>query len=192
MASPVSLFDRSKRISDYLTNFRFHLMDVSFASPVVFNLSAGFRSCSAPEINVETKQIKEGTFEYPRHVTSSASVGDIELHQGIQMFNSDFYDWIVASVRGKVNMRRNILLIQFSDVSPFGAPLGDSITASLANAVVPLNDLVTRIPARAWVLRDCIPTRYKAGSDFDALGSDISIAELTLRPYLIDEISMGI
>jgi phage tail-like protein len=179
-------------MSDYLTNIRFHLLDVSLATPVVFNLSAGFRSITAPEINVETRDVKEGTYEYPKHVTKSASVSDIELHQGVQFFSSDFYDWISASIRGKVNMRRNLLLIQFSDVSPFGSPIPSNGIGSLVNAVLPLNDLVTRVPARAWVLRECIPVRYKAGTDFDALGGDISIAELTLRPNQVDEISLGL
>jgi phage tail-like protein len=191
MASPASLISRASRFSDYLMNYHFHVMDVSFTSPAVLNISAGFRHCSAPQISVETKDIKEGTFEYHKRVVVSASVDDVELQQGMQVFNSDFYDWIVGTIAGKQNMRKNLLLIQFSDVLT-GVNTGTGTASQILNTFVPINDLFARTPARAWLLRDCLPVRYKAGTDFDALSVDVSIAELTVRPYQIDEFSFGL
>lgn len=49
----------------------------------------------------------------------------------------------------------------------------------------------SRIPARAWVLQGCIPTRYKSGGDFDASSSALSIAELDLAVDQLDEISLA-
>jgi hypothetical protein len=49
----------------------------------------------------------------------------------------------------------------------------------------------TRIPARAWVLSGVIPIRYKAGGDFDAASSALSIAELEVAVDQMDEISLA-
>ena len=53
-------------------------------------------------------------------------------------------------------------------------------------------EMATRMPARGWMLHNCIPIRYKAGSDFDANDSEISIQELELQPEYIEEFSLGI
>ena len=89
------------------------------------------------------------------------------------------------------------MLIQFSDVSPFGVGANgrgpiSGIAGEILNSVIPLNDLVSRVPARSWMLSGCIPTHYKASTDFDPLSSDISIMELTLQPQTIEEFSLGI
>jgi phage tail-like protein len=190
MANRTSLIGRSSRISDYLINYRFHLMEVSFESPPVLSAGFGFKSISTPEINMEVKEIKEGNFEYRTSVGVSATVGDIELHQGVQFFNSDFYDWINGAIWGLSSYRRNFLLIHFSSIallSNTGAG-----TNNVLNSFIPINDLLGYVPAKAWLLKGCIPIRYKSGSDFDALGGEISIAELTLRPTLINEFSLGL
>jgi hypothetical protein len=50
--------------------------------------------------------------------------------------------------------------------------------------------LALRIPAKAWVLYECIPTRYKASGDFDAMSASVSIQELEIKPSYIEEISL--
>lgn len=197
MASPTQLIDRKSRFSDYLNTLHFHLLDVSFSIPAVFNLAYGFRFCSGPEITVDVKEVKEGTYEYKKSVVQGAMAGPITLHQGAQIFNSDFYDWTRSAIKGTQSYRRNLMLIQFTDISPFGVgaegvgPLG-GLAGGLVNAVLPLNDLIARIPGRAWMLSGCIPTHYKASSDLDPLSSEISIMELTLQPQDIQEFSLGI
>jgi len=197
MASPGSIIPRTQRISDYLTTLHFHLLDVSFQIPTVFNLAFGFRHCSPPEITIDTKEVKEGTYEYKKAVVHGAAAGPIILQQGVQIFNSDFYDWTRSAVIGSQSYRRNLMLIQFTDVSPFGVgqsgtgPLG-GIVGGLVNAVLPLNDLISRVPGRAWMLTGCIPTHYRAATDFDPLSPDISIMEMTLQPESIDEFSLGV
>ena len=52
-------------------------------------------------------------------------------------------------------------------------------------------EFAPRIPAKAWLLHDCIPTRFKSGSDFDAASGDISIAEIEIQPEMIEEISLA-
>lgn len=49
-----------------------------------------------------------------------------------------------------------------------------------------------RLPARAWMLQNCLPVRYKSGSDFDASSAAISLQELEVQPEYIEEFSLGI
>jgi phage tail-like protein len=53
------------------------------------------------------------------------------------------------------------------------------------------SEFAPRIPAKAWVLYDCIPTRYKTGGDFDAMSSDVSLQELDIAVEYWDELSLG-
>lgn len=189
------LESRTSRVSDYLNNFRFHVLDVSMTKPIVFNLSFGFSYCTAPEISVETIEIKSGTFEFKKSVPVSASVGEVEFRQGARLFNSDFYDWCSSTIRGQTNIRRNLLVIQYSEVALFPGTGNRGLGATLldiANVAIGLNDLLKRVPARAWMLYDCIPVYYKSGTDFDALGNDISMSELRVRPWHAIEYNMGI
>ncbi len=48
-----------------------------------------------------------------------------------------------------------------------------------------------RVPARAFLLENCIPTRYKTGSDFDATSGQVSVAELEVQPEYVEEISLA-
>jgi len=47
-----------------------------------------------------------------------------------------------------------------------------------------------RIPAKAFLLEGCIPTRYKVGSDFDATSAAVSIEELDFEYERFEEISL--
>lgn len=183
--------DRYSRIFDKLTNYRFHLMDVSFTTPVILNLSYGFKSITAPGINLEMKEIVQGNQEYKRSVMLKATAEDITLEKGVSIFNSDFYDWVVQVVRGTPDQRRNLLLIQFSDTSMANGRVNLNLGAGPIS-VINFNDLVGRVPGRAWMLKDCLPVAYKAGSDFDALGNEISLESLTIRPYYFEELNFGI
>lgn len=50
---------------------------------------------------------------------------------------------------------------------------------------------IGRLPARAWVLKGCIPTRYKVGSDFDATSGQVSMMELEMEVEIVDEVSLA-
>ena len=53
-------------------------------------------------------------------------------------------------------------------------------------------DFAARVPARAWILKGCIPKRYKAGSDFDASSAEVSVAELDMDVETFEEISLSL
>jgi len=52
-------------------------------------------------------------------------------------------------------------------------------------------ELTPRMPAKAWILYGCVPSRYKSASDFDATDSGISIQELELSVEYFDELALG-
>ena len=48
-----------------------------------------------------------------------------------------------------------------------------------------------KVPARAFLLKGCIPVRYKSGADFDANTGDVSIQELEIDAHSWEEISLS-
>lgn len=218
-------------VQDYLQAFPFWLFDVApidaLALPIFTPLS-GFATVSAPEITLETQEIKEANWPFKRHSVKAADVSPITLTKGVTFANSDFWRWIIASVMGDTEWqlkipfippsriggptpRRQLVLVHFFARNPFStlaaaaaAIVGGQFEATIANALNPGAipaavagaigqfgfDVVTRIPARAHVLHGCLPTRYKTGSDFDARSGEVSIAELDLKPELVEEISL--
>lgn len=209
----VSNFDRGTRTYDYLNNFRFHVMDVSFTPPPVFTLVYGFSTCTAPEMQIDLKEFKEGNFEYKKSVIHGAAVSDVTFTQGARLFNSDFYDWVSKAVVGQEPVRRNLLILQYADVdskvfgtlgsAAIGAIVGaqtgglvgavaGAATGTLSAGFSALSDVIVRPPVRAWLLQDCLPVSYKSGTDFDALGDQMSLMELTVRPTTFTEINTGI
>jgi hypothetical protein len=52
-------------------------------------------------------------------------------------------------------------------------------------------ELAQRVPARSWLLKGCIPTRYKSTTDFDAMSGAVGISELELAVEFWEEISLG-
>lgn len=179
------------RLLDVLQAFPFWLFDVSGAEgnilSSVFDPSLGFSAVSAPEFSVKTKDIQPGNWEYPRNVVQSAGVGPITLSRGTRFYDSDFYNWITAAIRGDQPVRRNLVLVHFmgfrAQAQASGANLSFPDTAFIQMSL--------RTPGRAWVLYDCIPTRYKAGSDFDASASEVSIQELDIQPEHIIEMTLA-
>ena len=126
---------------------------------------------------------------------------------------------VIGAQIGGVTPRRTMILIHFMSRSPFspsatraisatavgaaalavgiteGAVTG-AIGAGAANAALFATEgfgpfeVAARVPAKAYVLKGCIPTRYKVGSDFDAQSSQVSIAELDMQVEHLEEISL--
>jgi phage tail-like protein len=51
-------------------------------------------------------------------------------------------------------------------------------------------EFAARVPARAWILKGCIPVRYRPSSDFDALSGTVSVAELELAMEMFEEVAL--
>ena len=111
--------------------------------------------------------------------------------------------------------RRNLLLIQYfprnpvaslsglsdairnmnSDPSISGNKAGYSTASFQSNQAEEIGvfgpkGIIDFIPARMFILYNCIPSRYKVSQDFDAKVSDVSIQELTLEYEMIEQVTM--
>ena len=215
----------------------------------MFNPLFGFSKISAPQITTEVEQFKDGTYVYNRYVVKGGAVGPVIFERAASMFDADFYDWIMFTLQGnkdfedsgtlgkissflggggRVSPRRNLLIVQFTNINIANLTGNDSVNAGIkiagAAAIGAITGILaggsvtgvaasaatgaalggaafiglgpfafaTRIPARAWLLHDCLPVRYKAGSDFDASTAAVSLQELEVQPEMIEEFSLGI
>lgn len=87
-------------------------------------------------------------------------------------------------------------LVAGADTAALGVSTGVASGVQLASLQmfggwVATRQIGIKVPARAFLLKNCIPTRYKSGSDFDATSGQISIQEMDIQPELIEEISLG-
>ena len=73
---------------------------------------------------------------------------------------------------------------------------GGGITAAAAIGASALGvgpfSFATWMPARAWVLHDCVPVSYSSGSDFNASSGEVSMMTLEVQPEWVEEFSCGI
>jgi hypothetical protein len=74
---------------------------------------------------------------------------------------------------------RHLLLIHFTSIGHTNDDIGVGAWEAAAF-----------LPGKAWLLWDCVPTRYKAGTDFDGKGGEVSIAELDIQPWAMTEFTL--
>jgi hypothetical protein len=192
------------RISDPFSINRFHLLDVSFELPLVLLPVFGFRSITLPQMSLTYKQVKEGNYEFPRlAAVERAEVSTIILEQGVQLFNSDFWDWMRKGVQGEIR-EKNLLLVHFSGINPL-PNVGKNPAIKAASNLGKVGNYTTagggglglwedgtRIPGKAWMLYRCRPISYKPGTDFDAFSGEISLATLEIGMEEFLEVSLGV
>ena len=66
----------------------------------MFSPLFGFSSITAPTITLETEEVKDGTFQFPRQLAKGATVGTVSFERAASPFDSDFYDWITHAIYG--------------------------------------------------------------------------------------------
>jgi len=174
------------QILDRLQDHRFWLVDIVpsavFPYYVLGSPLLGFATISSPEITLETDKIKQLNSMYKRNVYIGGDVSPISLTRGVTMYDNTFWNWIQIAMRGYDFPNRNMLLIHFSQIGGvYEFPISG----------LDQWDGITRLPGKAWLLWDCIPTRYKAASDFDAMSGQVSISELEIQPWAIEEFTLG-
>lgn len=207
------------RLFDYLQAYPFWLVDTTPTQRppfYIFMPILGFQSITAPELNLETHEITPGNSLFRRHKVLRGQVPPITLLRGAQFFDSDYWRWIYMAAAGRSGIRRNLLLVHYMGYSVSanlgGAAAGVAVGAQVAvEASMGLSASAgvaaaqaagmsfgagifkssDRIPGRAWMLRGCLPTRYKVGSDFDAMSGEVSLMELDIQPEYFEEISLG-
>jgi phage tail-like protein len=175
------------RLEDLLRSNRFWLVDVIPSSTFPFFVLGapfmGFQSITMPEISLEVDEVKQVNSMYKKYVYSGGSVGAITLTRGCRVYDDTFFQWISRAIRGIDMNPRNLLLIQYSDIN-MSTYTGASIELPVAMQAW---EVAQFVPGRAWLLWDCIPTRYKAGSDLDATSGEVSIMELDVQPHAVTE-----
>lgn len=150
---------RSQSTDPFLLN-RFHIVDTEG----FLNLStpaAGFQTCTMPQINLETHEYSEGLWAYRRKYPGTATFDDISMTKGVVKNDATFFKWLRAGAEGYA-YRTTITIRHYHR---------DDITGLL--------DFTAAKPYRQLVCYNAIPVNSKLGSDFDAMGSDISIEEFT-------------
>lgn len=205
-----------KRDTDLLLSCKFHLYDISpnltSLSPFVLKPSLGFSSISAPAPALDMITITPGNAYYPHQVVKRATPNVLEAARGVVLNDKNFWDWYVATLTGDPGSlqsirggRRNLLLVHFSMVTEgagndlltrinkqtrfnnYAVPVGAITDFANADAFVVLG----AVPARAWVLYDCLPAGYRAASDFEASTISVSIQSLSLSYSEIDEMNLS-
>jgi phage tail-like protein len=205
------------RILDYLQNFNFHAFDLSIPLPgiTVFTPTFGFNSITSPSVSLGIEEISEGNYEFKHKVyNGDVEVEAITFTRGVKLIDSDFWRWVVNAITGykgyedegiggkigqEINqfikknykLRRDILVVQFTGANwdLLGIESGvSSLLSTMTAGILNLRNLgLARIPGKAWLLKNCIPMDYKAGSDLSADSEDISIAELTVACEYFEE-----
>lgn len=181
-----------KRVDDFLQDYPFYLADVSVsARPPFFVLgsvlSLGFNTCSSPEITLETEEIAQYHSSYKVPYYTKAAVSPITLTRGTSAFDSTMYRWAKRSMSGQDRVHRHLMLIHFMSLS-YTAPTSADPSPSSAFDVTSVG--MIRPMGKAFLLWHCIPTRYKAGTDFDATSGNVSITELEIQPQYFSEVSL--
>lgn len=185
------------RTFDLLQSYPFWVFDPGViggsALPSVFDPALAFSTCTAPELTASFYDIKQIVSRHTRKVLRSVEPGPITLSRGVRWWDSDFYMWMTAATRGDRGARKTIFLVQFLTQRLFTVQDGGRVNGYEVQ-IQPESGfavLANRIPARAWVLRGCLPGRYKAGSDFDASSSAVSVASIDIYPETVDEVTVA-
>jgi phage tail-like protein len=180
----------SSRLLDLLQSNRFWLVDVVPSSTFPFFVLGAplmaFQSITMPELTLETDEVKQVNSMYKRYVYSGGSVGAITLTRGARVYDDTFWQWASRAVRGIDMMPRNLLLIQYTNIN-LASYAGDTVEMPV---LCQAWEVAQFLPGRAWLLWDCIPTRYKAGSDLDAMSGDVSIMEIDLQMSAFTEFAI--
>lgn len=199
-------------LSDFSPDLRFARDAIPF---LVFNPTLGFSSITAPRLTAKVEDIEQAGALTKTPVITGHDVGRITASRGTTIYESDLERWFARAQHGRGAPRRTLLLIQFSEIggsinSVQGAigtaglaALGTAASLSTGNftglgalaatsaSMIALGGGTVRLPAKAWILRGCVPTLFVPATDFDAKSSEISIEQIEIAPKAVDPISLG-
>ena len=143
--------------------------------------------------------------------TMGCLMGNPTSNNNLVQFLADAATFQAPPIPGK---RRNLILMHLTGMSVPGLTravldadsVGEQAKASLllgAGAAVEtaqgfvsgatggIIDLgISSIPGKVFMLFDCLPVRYKPGSDFDASTSEVSIEEIELQCHRMEEFAL--
>lgn len=178
------------RVDDHMSAYPFWLVDIKpNLNPPFFALNplAGFKSCSSVEITLNHTEYRPLDRMHPVHMIDSADIAPITLSRGALLGESDFYRWVQRHENGTDRSRRNLLLVHFLTKGKDA-----NIEASLGPIDIsgPFSGSI-KVPGRAWILWDCVPSRYSYG-EFDATSSDIVVSEIEVKIGSVTQVDLGL
>lgn len=188
------------RIVDFMQSHRFWLFDVvPSAAPPFYVLGSpffGFQSITAPEYTAEVEEIKQVNSMFKKYTYTGGSVSPITLIRGIRGFDNTMWDWMYRAITGLEVTNRHLLLLHFTSINLQHDPIVSVGSTGSAPEFANIDGIELPIeagmflPGQAFLLWDCIPTRYKGASDFDANSGEVSLAELEIQPSAITNFTL--
>ncbi len=177
------------KINDFLHGFRFHVVITGFGSagnPVLGTLntggkaSAGFNSCSAPEVSHDAAEYREGHYIYTKKYVGLPTVSDITLARGVALTDGAMWGWMKSVIEGNEEYRANMSIYHFHrDAKP-------ATTSGSTNTEMPINTTSGVVEYRCG---EAFPISHKVAGDLDATSSEVSIQELTMAIEYFDVIN---
>lgn len=175
------------RIADFMQTHRFWLFDVvPSAAPPFYVLGTpffGFQSITSPEYTAEVDEIKQVNSMFKRYSYTGGGVGPITLTRGVRGYDDTMWDWMYRAIIGLEVTNRHLLLLHFTSINMAHDVKG--LDGSLVDGIELPIEAGLYLPGRAILLWNAIPTRFKAGSDFDATSGAVSLDELEVQPESI-------
>jgi len=180
-------------LADFLQKYSFFLIDIGYDrypwAPFLLP-TFGFSSISGIKFSADTKEISPLNSRYTIKVPTKISIDTITLERGISMFDSNFYNWLVAYQNGEAEAR-NLLLIHLARVN-WAVGFAELKIPALQWATFPvfgLNIRIDKIPGRVYVLKNCVPVSYEV-DDFNASENEIALQRLELACEIVSEWSL--
>jgi len=174
------------KVYDFLHNFRFHVIvygygtshDPKIGSLDTDKVSAGFSSCSVPEVSEDAQEYREGHFIYTKKYVGLPTVSDVSLARGVSLVESAtptvaLWQWVKDTVEANNEYRADVDILHIHrNMKPE--------TRSAGSGPVDEMSIKTDIGLRIYHCYNAFPIRYKASSDLDATSGEVSIQELDL------------
>ena len=167
---------------EFAQSHRFYVVDSTGDQKSVFEyeegkpqktLAAGFSTCTSPKFELASKEVKEGTWEFPRVFCTGATVQTLTLSKGLIKTETGFYLWILNAMRGMLT-RRTIEIVAY-DREPRNS------RAWLRAETLPSTS------SCVWKLYNCYPLAYRSSQGFDADSGKILVSELDIHYEWFEE-----
>jgi phage tail-like protein len=168
---------------EFAQSHRFYVADITNDGKSVFEweengsppttLAAGFSGCTAPKFELASKEIKEGTWEFPRVFCTGANAQTITLSKGLVRTETGFYLWVLNAMRGLLT-RRTIKVVSYGR---------NPRVQNAWSKPERLDDVASCV----WTLYNCYPVGYRTSQDWDGDSGKIQISELDMHYEWFEE-----